>query len=273
MTALSETTDMMDARTTPPRSRSLLKIYLVEAKYEFLKLVRLPAFAIPTILFPSVFYVFFALAMGSKSGGAFHAATYMLATYGTFGVVGAALFGFGVGVATERGQGWLEVKRATPMPPGAYFAGKIAMSSLFSTAIVGILFILGATLGHVSFPFATWARLYATLIVGSIPFCAMGLAIGYFAGPNSAPAIVNLVYLPMAFASGLWIPIEFLPKIMKSIAPWLPPYHLAQLALGGIGAGLGQPVIGHILALMGFTAVFLVLAAIGYRRDEGKTYG
>ena len=40
-------------------------------------------------------------------------ATYLLATYATFGVIGAALFGFGVGVAVERGQGWMLLKRAS----------------------------------------------------------------------------------------------------------------------------------------------------------------
>ena len=39
------------------------------------------------------------------------------------------------------------------------------------------------------------------LVIGALPFCAIGLAFGYLVGPNSAPAVLNLVYLPMAFAS------------------------------------------------------------------------
>ena len=65
----------------------------------------------------------------------------------------------------------------------------------------------------------------------------MGLAIGYFAGPNSAPAAINLIYLPMSFCSGLWVPYMFLPKLVRQIALALPPYHLSQLALGMVGAG------------------------------------
>ncbi len=271
---MSRPTDAAAVAEAPEgRSRSLTRIYLVEARYELLKLLRLPAYALPTILFPAVFYVFFGIAMGSFGAGGIHMASYLLATYGTFGVVGAALFGFGVGVATERGQGWLEVKRATPMPPGAYFAGKIAVSAIFAAAIVAVLFTLGATLGHVAFPVATWLRLGLTLVAGTAPFCAMGLAIGYFAGPHSAPAVVNLIYLPMALLSGLWVPIEVMPHVVQAIAPYLPPYHLAQLALAAIGAGRGAPALGHVAALAGFTVVFLVAAGIGYRRDQGKTYG
>ena len=119
---------------------------------------------------------------------------------------------------------------------------------------------------------AVWPLLFVTLVAGALPFCALGLMIGYFAGPNSAPAIVNVIYIPMSFASGLWIPIEFLPKFLQKIAPILPPYHFAQLALITIGAAKGSAT-GHVLALVSFTLLFLALAAIGYRRDEGKVYG
>lgn len=253
--------------------RRLGRIYLLEAKSELLKTLRLPAFVLPTLLFPLVFYLFFGVMFGAKSAGAVSVSAYMLATYGAFGVIGAALFNFGVNVAIERGQGWMEVKRATPMPPGAYFFGKIATSSIFAAIISLLFFALAATAGGVRLVPATWALLFVVLVAGSLPFCALGLAAGYFAGPNSAPAVLNLIYLPMAFLSGLWIPVAMLPKTIQAIAPWLPPYHLAEIALGIIGAGDTGALGAHVLALLGFTALFLVLARIGYLRDEGKTYG
>ena len=101
----------------------------------------------------------------------------------------------------------------------------------------------------------------------------IGLAIGYLSGPNSSPAIVNLIYLPISFASGLWIPIEMLPAAMKTAAPWLPPYHLGQLALAAVGAGRGGAAWAHVLALAGFAAIGLGIALIGYRREEDRTWG
>jgi ABC-2 type transport system permease protein len=177
-----------------------------------------------------------------------------------------------VGVAIERGQGWMQVKRASPMPPFAYFASKIIMSLLFSLILIILMFTLGAAFGHVRMPLTMWLGLAGTLLVGVLPFAAMGLAVGYFAGPNSAPGLTNLIYLPMSFASGLWTPLEFMPKFVQHIAPFLPPYHLAQLALGQIGAGQGGNLV-HIEALIGFTLLFLGIAAIGYRRNEDKMYG
>lgn len=248
------------------------RAYQAEIKYEFLKTVRLPVYVIPTLLFPLMFYVLFGLTLGSKSGDALSAATYLIATYGAFGVIGASLVGFGISVATERGQGWLLVKRASPMPPMAYFTAKIAMSMLFSLILVILLLALGIGFGHVRLPISTMLVLSGTLVAGSLPFCAMGLALGYLAGPNSAAAIVNLIYLPMSFASGLWIPMEILPRFFKAIAPALPAYHFAQLALGTIGAGAGSPAT-HLLALGGFTFGFLALAIFAYRRDDGRSFG
>ena len=255
-------------------TRSLLRIYALEAKYEFLKQLRLPAYVVPTLAFPLFFYVLFGLALNrNASGMPGGIATYLLATYGAFGVIAATLFGFGIGVATERGQGWMSFKRATPMPTMAYFVAKTGMSLLFCALIVGALFLLGATAGGVRLPLGGWLALAGALLAGALPFCAFGLAIGYFAGPNSVPAVVNLIYLPSAFCSGLWIPIRYLPAWLQSIARFLPTYHYGQLALRTVGIQGREPVSTSLLALLVFTVLSLAAARIGFRRDEGRTYG
>jgi len=265
----STTITTVPAPDVAPRGR----LYLLEARYEWLKALRLPAYSVPTVAFPLVFYCLFGLAFGPRAGSSFPMATYLLATYGVFGVIGASLFGFGVGVAVERGQGWMLLKRATPMPPAAYFVAKTAMALAFSLAIVVGLFALGAGLGGVRLPTATWLSLAGVLLSGAIPFCAFGLALGYLTGPNSAPAIVNLIFLPMAFASGLWFPIQALPEWLQAVAPWLPFYYFGQLALHTVDLANGVPPGRAVAVLAAFTAVSLAAARWGYRRDQGKTWG
>jgi ABC-2 type transport system permease protein len=252
-----------------------LRLYLLEMKYEFLKVVRTPAYAIPTIAFPTIFYIFFGVAFGRQQAphGGVTLAKYLLATYGTFGVMGASLFGFAVTVAMERGYGWLEVKRTSPMPISAYFAAKMAMAVIFSATVVIILCILGYTMGGVRMPLAQTASMFGILMCGALTFSALGLAIGYLSGPTSAAPIVNLVFMPMSFLSGLWIPIFALPKFIQKIALGLPAFHLSQLALASIGATKGGTTALNILGLVITTIVFLALAYFGYRRDEGKMYG
>src|ERR1700730_14505397 len=114
---LSASSSVFRRLLTPP-----LTIYLRETKYEFLKYLRLPIYSISTILFPLMFYVLFGLWMNPRGRvGSLGVSTYLIATYGTFGIMGASLFANGAGVATERGLGWMQVKRASPMPPFAYF--------------------------------------------------------------------------------------------------------------------------------------------------------
>ena len=76
-------------------------------------------------------------------------ATYMLATMACYGVMGVAMFSFGVGIAMERGQGWLQVKRASPMPLPAYFLAKIVNAMVFATVIVVLLLAVGTAFGGV----------------------------------------------------------------------------------------------------------------------------
>jgi ABC-2 type transport system permease protein len=113
----------------------------------------------------------------------------------------------------------------------------------------------------------------AILAAGSIPFGALGLALGYFAKPDSAPVFVNLIYLPMAFFSGLWMPVELLPKALQHAAVYFPAYHLSRLALGVLGADRDHAYWGHWQALACFTAIFLGLAMVGYRRDNARNNG
>jgi len=251
-----------------------VRVYYLESKYEFLKLARLRAYDIYTLMFPLMFYVFFGLLMGRNAPpGQMPLATYLLATYGAFGIIGVALFGFGVGVAVERGLGWLQVKRASPMPPLAHLVARLVVCIMFSMVLIAVLFAMGVVLGGVRMPAAQWVLLSLTLIAGTIPFCTLGLAIGNLAKPNSAPALVNVLYLPMAFCSGLWIPLQFLPDFLRHVARFLPAYHLSQIALAVLQAPTEGSVLRHWEALAGFSLLFAGIAWLGYRREQEKMYG
>jgi len=269
MTTLETTLDA----TFDERRPSSWRILWLESKLELLKVLRMPAFAVPTIAFPVLFYCLFGLSMNQTFPGGGTMAEYLLATYGVFGVVGAALFSFGVGVATERGQGWLQVKRASPMPPAAYFLAKLFTCLVFALAITACLFVLAATAGGVRLSLGGWALLAGLMVAGAVPFCAFGLALGTLCGPNSAPAVVNLLYLPMSFASGLWIPLRVLPDFFQGVAPWLPPYHLAQLALKVVGFDEGGSVVLHLVALAAATVVSLGVAVVAFRSGDDRTWG
>jgi ABC-2 type transport system permease protein len=244
--------------TTPDRiARAALGCYLLEAKFEFLRVLRTPAFAVPTLLFPPMFYLLFGLLLNHSSGGA---AYYLFATYSVFGVMAPGLFGFGVGVAIERERGWLALKRVAPMPPGAYLLAKMAMAAVFALIIYVVLASMAYFLGGVHLAAWQWLQLGVIAVLGVLPFCALGLLIGSRVNAAAAPAIVNFIYLPMAFLSGLWMPLDMLPQFISQIAPLWPAYHLSQLALATIGHGDGTAILPHIVISIAFTFACFAIA-------------
>ncbi|MCR6663279.1 MAG: ABC transporter permease [Luteimonas sp.] len=239
------------------RMHSPWRSYLLEAKCEFMRLLREPAFGVPVVAFPALFYLLFGVVLNKGSAGA---AQYLLATYGVFGVIGAAMFGFGVTVATDREQGYLRLKRTLPVPVGAFLLAKMAMAALFAILISLVLALLASALAGVSLAASQWALLLLVNVLGVLPFAAIGMYFGTLLSGNAAPALLNVLYLPMAFLSGLWLPLSMLPDFLARIAPAWPAYHLGQLALKVVGHDEVGATWLHLLVLAVVTAAFFALA-------------
>jgi ABC-2 type transport system permease protein len=251
----------------------MIRSTLLEMKCEFLGLLRMPRYSVMTITFPVMFYVFFGIVMRQGRIGGVTASTYVLIVMSVFGVMIASLMGLGAGIASERGLGWLEVKRASPMPGFGWFAAKLSTAMLFSALVSAVLFVIGAAFGGVRLGFGEWLLLWSAMVLGSIPFATPGFVLGYLASSNSAPALVNMVAMPMAFLSGLWVPIQFLPKFVQDIAPAMPAFHLARIGQATVGVHGSGPVLSHVFALAQFTVLFAFAGWYVWRREESRLHG
>lgn len=250
-----------------------LPLLVYQVHLEVVKLLRIPMFSVPTFLFPILFFTMFGLPNVDETLDGINAGRYTMASFGTYAVMATALFSFGVTIATERGLGWNKLLRTTPLEPLTYFASKVIMAVLFGTAVLAALFAFGAFVGGIEMSVGQWAELGGLLVLGMVPFVCLGLLLGYVAGPNSAAAVANLIFLPLAFGSGLFMPLEFLPEVMQDVAPYLPSYHVAQLGWQVLGTGDGAPFLEHVVWVAGYALIFLAAALIAYRHDEGKTFG
>src|SRR5260370_22257679 len=169
---------MSTAAIAYPAARSNVahtaRIFRKEIKYEFLKLLRTKSFSLSVIGFPVMFYLLFGIANAHGFNRNVHIAKYLLGGYACFGLIGAALFGIGVGLASERAAGWLEVKQASPMPPMAYLVAKCVTAIAFGLIIVGILTTLGVTLGGVHLTATELAKMLGVAVIGSLFFASTG---------------------------------------------------------------------------------------------------
>jgi|HubBroStandDraft_1064217.scaffolds.fasta_scaffold69871_2 ABC-2 type transport system permease protein len=246
----------------------IFAIFARETRYEFVRAMRTKAFSLSVIGFPVMFYLLFGVMNRGDTVHGQAVAKYLVASYAAFGVVGSALFGIGVGLAGERSSGWLELKRASPMPPLAYLAAKCVSAVAFGLIIASILCLVGTLAAGVHLTILEYLGICSMSVIGGIPFACMGLLLAMLLPANSAPGIVNLIYLPMSYCSGLWMPISLLPKWLQHAAPWLPTYHLAQLMLRVIGYANPAATMSHIFALLGFALLFLGCAWIAFARSE-----
>ena len=81
---------------TPPPVRHLFRAYMTEARYELLRTLRAPAFAGPFLLIPTALYVLFG-SMIPETGSVRPPGPYLFTAFTVMGIMGPALFGFGMG--------------------------------------------------------------------------------------------------------------------------------------------------------------------------------
>ncbi|HLZ75357.1 ABC transporter permease [Phenylobacterium sp.] len=236
----------------------LIGAYLSDAKYESLRLLRTPAFAMPILAMPILFYTFFGVILNGGPHRPPGFADMMFVGWTVYGVMGPGLFGFGILVAVERNMGLMTFKRALPMPAGSYLAAKLMMAYVFAIVVMAMLVTAGLTIGHVTLPPLKLFTVAAVMSLGVIPACAIGLFIGAWAPASSASAIANIVYLGMAFLSGLFFPLS---GVLHDIRFIWPTYHLKQLAMASAGAPTEGSVTGHVGVLALLSGVLIVLAA------------
>jgi ABC-2 type transport system permease protein len=110
-----------------------------------------------------------------------------------------------------------------------------------------------------------WLRLVAVLMLGTLPFSALGLWIGMLVKGEAAIAVVNIVYLPMALLSGLWLPLFVFPALVQKLAVVWPAWHLGQMALGIVGQVDDVRYGLHAGVMLAMTVLFLSLAALRLR--------
>jgi ABC-2 type transport system permease protein len=224
------------------------------------------SFAMPLIL-----YLFFAVpSIGQPYLPGVDLGTFMLASFAAYAVSSVMVFNYGVTIAMDRGQRIDVLMRASPMPGGIYLLARTLTALALGLAGLVVLVVVAALTG-VHLPIETWAGMAARLMLGSLPFIGLGFALAYLCSPSAAPAVANLLFLVLAFGSGMLIRVDQMPDILRTISPYLPTYHYAQLAWGSIGAA-SEDLLTAAAWLAGFAIVFFAVAAWAYRRESARKF-
>jgi ABC-2 type transport system permease protein len=241
-----------------------VRLVLVHTRAATLELLRYPAFLVPTLAFPAVFFLFFVAPRARP------AATVEMATFAGFAVIGVAFFQFGVGIAVERASPWETYLRTLPVGPPTRLAARVLSAVVFAGASAAILAGVAVVTTAAALTPARWLALALTLLLGAAPFAVLGIALGYWAPTRGALPIANLLYLGLSYAGGLWFRARHLPGPVAEVSPYLPTRALAD-ALAAIAVGHAC-ALRAVASLAAFTVFFGALAVWGYRRDEGRHF-
>ena len=253
------------APTTARPAPSLFTVLRVEVRDEILQILREPTALFFTVAMPVMFFALFVSLFGGEGpdvGLPF--GTTGLATFGAYGAV-ATMLAPAIGLAEDRERGWLRVLKTSPVPIPLTLAAKVIAALPYAAGILVAMTATSAALGLLEITIGRWVGLIGVLVLGVLPFALLGLAVGALASGNATTAILNAIIIPAAIASGLWFPLEIMPEWVGGVvAPLLPTYHLAQLALAVLEGG---DWLGHVAAMLLFTALAGAAATAAYRRS------
>jgi ABC-2 type transport system permease protein len=242
------------------------RVLRVEIADDVRAIVREPAALFFSVLMPVGFFALFVSLFGRQTAGSGGSAgTLMVATFGTFGVLAVTLLNPAISVAGDKERGWLRAKQVSGVPTLITLAAKMLAALPYALAVLVAMAATAALNGSLDAPVGKLLAIAVVLLLGSLPFTLLGLAVGFVASPNATSAILNAFMFPAAVLSGLWMPLDIMPAFVQHLAPFLPTYHLAQLAVAQLNGG---PVLVHILVLLGMTVVTAALASVAYRRGR-----
>ncbi len=178
------------------------------------------------IVAPVGFYLLFAgiFSRDGQSQGQLSAQVEIMVAMATFGAMWGALSATAPRLARDRDSGWLRALQVTPLPAGRVLTARIlAGLTVAFPAIVAVASTAVLT-HHVRLEAWQWAAGGALLWVGTLPFVALGIAIGSTTTSTTAYALTTGLYFALAALGGLWVPPAQFSPALRHVAEILPYY-------------------------------------------------
>jgi ABC-2 type transport system permease protein len=238
-------------------------------RFELIRTIRNRRVLIFSLAFPIVLYLLIAAPNKNEhsvGGTGISAPLYFMIGLAAFGTMNAMLSS-GARIAAERSVGWNRQLRITPLTTREYFRAKVATSYLLAVVSLFALYAAGAALG-VSLAADRWVNMTWLILIGLVPFAAMGIWLGHMLTADSVgPAIGGTTAL-FAFLGGTWFPITG-SGFIATVAKQLPSYWVVQASRAGLG--YKHPWGSHGWAvIIAWSAALIVLARRAYQRDTKR---
>lgn len=174
-----------------------------------------------------------------------------------------ALQGLPQTFATYREQGVLRRMATTPIKPAVMLGGQLIMFTLVSIAVMVAVVSIGALAFDVTVPRSIPAYLLSYVLC-VLAMLAIGLLVAAIArGGKAAGAIGSVLFFPVLFFAGLWLPRGEMPEVLRRISD-LTPLGAGVQSLQDAAAG-HWPQLLHLVVMLVWTVGAGAVAARFFR--------
>ncbi len=165
----------------------------------------------------------------------------------------------------DREKGILRRLSTTPAHPRTLVAAHLVVQLVVVTIATVAAILIGMMVFGIPFPESPGWFL-VSYALGAISLLSVGLLIGAVAPTaSSAQAIGMLLYFPLLFFGGVYIPLEVMPEGVRTVSSYTPSGAAVQ-ALSASWTG-GVPETSSLLAMAGFALIAGSLATWLFRWD------
>jgi ABC-2 type transport system permease protein len=227
-----------------------------------------------SVVLPLVFLVVFDAINGrhhlTELGGVAYA-TWFIPGILAYGLIMATFQNLAVSVAVARDSGLLKRVRGTGLPTWVFLAGRIGSTFVTATVLIGVTLLLATTAYGVTLPAASLPGFVVTLVLGTICFTVLGLAVTtVIPNADAAPALLNVVILPLTFISGIWMLTTDAPAWLDLTARLFPIRALADGLRHAALPGHAAPgiVAADLVTLLVWTGVGIIVALRWFRWES-----
>ncbi|MGW6272309.1 ABC transporter permease [Streptomyces sp. NPDC055060] len=232
---MTSTATSTGAWTSEPAARRLPSAWtlgLHHGAMELRQFFRLREQVVFTFAFPVVFlFLFASIFRDDVEGAGITASQLYVAAMIAAGIMSISFQSLGISIAIERDEKVLRRLRGTPMPPAAYFLGKIWLVLVTGLLETATLLVVGVTLFDVDLPSSADAWLtFGWIFVLGLTGCALlGIAISSVPkSGRSATSVVVLPFLVLQFTSGVYIAVDTVPDWMLNVSALFPLKWMCQ---------------------------------------------
>ncbi|MFJ3619468.1 ABC transporter permease [Streptomyces iakyrus] len=184
-------------------------------------------FAFPVVLL----FLFASIFRDDVEGAGITASQLYVPAMMAAGIMSTSFQALGISIAIERQDKVLRRLRGTPMPPAAYFLGKIWLVLFTGVLETAVLLLVGTTCYGVDLPSdaGRWFDLVWIFVLGITACALLGIAISSVPdSANSAGSVVVLPFLVLQFVSGVYIAVGTIPDWMLTVGALFPLKWMCQ---------------------------------------------